>query len=65
MIPIHFTDQAREDLLSIQFYYEDVTPQSVERVFTDIYSTLEILSRWPHVGRCIKGEGFHQVATAK
>lgn len=33
MTPIHFTEQAREDLLSIKNYYEDVAPASVDKIF--------------------------------
>ena len=65
MTPIHFTQQAREDLRSIQSHYQDVAPASVDKVLSDIYSMLDILSKWPKVGRRVKGENFHQIATTK
>ncbi len=51
MIKIIYRDTAKADLKEIETYYNEISPRTNLRVYSDIYSAIQTLQLFPKAGR--------------
>ena len=62
---IVFRRRAEADLRGIIAWYEQVAPESVQRIFDDIYRSIDFLIDSPRLGMPIEGTPFHRIVTRR
>ncbi|HMO76509.1 MAG TPA: type II toxin-antitoxin system RelE/ParE family toxin [Sphingopyxis sp.] len=65
MRTILFRKEAEADLRSIIAYYEDVAPEAIPNILSDIYRSIDQLVRYPHSGMRVTGRPFRRIVTIK
>ncbi len=62
---IRFRAEAEADLRSIIAYYEDVAPESVANILSDIYRSIDQLVHFPRIGMQAEGRSYRRLVTIK
>lgn len=62
---LRFTPRATQDLAEIGDYIRARNPQAAARVRTAILATLDMLTRFPRVGRAQTVEGVRKIVTRR
>ncbi len=65
MTRLVYRREARFDLEQIKRYYDDISPQTSERVYEDIRDTLLRLKLFPSSGRRLEGRVERRIVTPK
>jgi plasmid stabilization system protein ParE len=65
MTPIRFRSEAEADLRAIISYYEDVAPDALDNILSDIYRSINQLTHFPRIGMRVEGRGFRRLVTMK
>ncbi len=65
MIPVRFRKEAETDLRGIIGWYDGVAPDSVANVLSDIYRSIDQLTRYPRSGLQVPGRKFRRIVTLK
>ena len=65
MKAILFRKEAEADLRSIVAHYEEVAPEALPNILSDIYRSIDQLSRYPHSGMQVEGRSFRRIVTIK
>ena len=65
MMPIRFLEEAEADLQGIIGWYEDVAPEALGNILSDIFRTIDRLSRYPRSGMRVPGRKYRRVTTIK
>lgn len=60
-----FRKEAEADLRSIIDYFEDVAPEAVGNILSDIHRSISLLSRFPHSGTLVPDRHFRRIVTIK
>ncbi len=58
-----FRTEAEADLRSIIAYYEDVAPDSVGRILSDIHHSIDQLTYFPRLGMQVMDRTFRRIVT--
>ena len=53
MTTVVFRKEAEADLRSIIVYYEEVAPDALPNILSDIYRSIDQLARYPHSGMAV------------
>jgi plasmid stabilization system protein ParE len=62
---IRFRAAAEADLQSIIAYYEDVAPDSVSNILSDIYRSIDQLVHFPRIGMQVEGRSYRRLVSLK
>ncbi len=62
---IIFRKEAETDLRDIIAYYEDVAPESLANILSDIYRAVDQLVHFPNIGMQVKERGYRRIVTLK
>ncbi len=62
---ILFRKEAETDLRLIVSYYDDVAPEAVSNILTDIYRSIDQLVHFPQSGMRIPDRQFRRIVTLK
>lgn len=65
MKPICFRAEAADDLHEIIAYYEDVAPEALPKILTDIHRTIDRLAIYPHSGMEVPKRSYRRAVTIK
>jgi plasmid stabilization system protein ParE len=65
MMQIQFRKEAEADLDSIITYYEDVAPESLPNILSDIYRSIDHLVHFPRLGMQVEGCDYRRLVTIK
>ena len=65
MKTILFRSEAEADLRSIIAYYEEVAPEALPNILSDIYRSVDQLARYPHSGTQVPCRPFRRIVTLK
>lgn len=60
-----FRAEAEADLRSIIAYYEEVAPDSVGNILSDIYRSIDQLTHFPQLGMAVPSRSFRRIVTLK
>ena len=60
-----FRKEAEADLRSIIDYFEGVAPEAVGNIMSDIYRSINLLSRFPRSGALVPERHFRRIVTIK
>lgn len=62
---IIFRSEAEADLRDIIAYYDDVAPDALPRILSDIYRSVDQLVRFPHLGMLVEDRHYRRIVTLK
>lgn len=62
---IAFRAEAAADLRSIIAYYEDVAPEALSNILSDIYRSIDQLSHFPRIGMQVPDSRFRRLVTLR
>ena len=62
---VEFREEAEKDLAAIRAYFEQVAPETVERILTDINRGLERLASYPRSGMRLRDRPLRRLVTLK
>ena len=62
---IRLRKEAAEDLIHIRNYYDEIAPDSTNRVLSDIFATIVRLKIFPSAGSTFTDENCRRVVSAK
>ena len=62
---VTFRREAEADLRSIIAYYEEVAPEAVGNILSDIYRSIDQLTFFPRIGMQVPNRPFRRVVTLK
>ena len=65
MTRILFRKEAEADLRSIVVHYEDVAPDALPNILSDIYRSIDQLTRYPHSGMQVPDRAYRRIVTIK
>jgi plasmid stabilization system protein ParE len=65
MMEVIFRKEAEADLRSIIAYYEDLAPQSLDSILSDIYRSIDQLTFFPRLGMPVKNRRFRRIVTLR
>lgn len=65
MIPILFRKEAEADLRAIVDHYENIAPESLPNILSDIYRTIDQLGHYPRSGMQVPDRPFRRIVTIK
>ncbi len=65
MISVRFRKEAEADLRGIIGWYESVAPDAVSNILSDIYSSIDQLTRYPRSGLQVPDRSFRRIVTLK
>ncbi|MGH6652923.1 MAG: type II toxin-antitoxin system RelE/ParE family toxin [Sphingopyxis sp.] len=65
MTTILFRKEAEADLRSIVAHYEDVAPEALPNILSDIYRSIDQLTRYPHSGMQVPDRAYRRIVTIK
>lgn len=65
MKPIRFRAEAADDLHEIIAYYENIAPEALPNILTDIHRTIDRLAAYPHSGLEAPKRSFRRAVTIK
>lgn len=65
MMRITFRTQAEADLRSIIAYYNEVAPEALDNVLSDIYRSIDQLAHFPRLGMPVPGRSFRRTVSLK
>lgn len=65
MMRVTFRREAEADLRSIIAYYEEVAPEAVGNILSDIYRSIDQLTFFPRIGMQVPNRPFRRVVTLK
>jgi plasmid stabilization system protein ParE len=60
-----FRAEAAADLRSIIAYYEEVAPEALANILSDIYRSIDQLTRFPRIGMPVADRPFRRLVTLK
>lgn len=62
---IVFRTEAATDLRSIIAYYEDVAPEALPNILSDIYRSIDQLTRFPRIGMAAQDRTFRRLVSRR
>lgn len=62
---IIFRKEAEADLRNIIAYYEDVAPESLAHILSDIYRAVDQLVQFPNIGMQVEERNYRRIVTLK
>ena len=65
MMTILFRKEAEADLRSIIAYYEEIAPDALPHILSDMYRSIDQLTRYPHSGMQVPDRSFRRIVTIK
>ena len=65
MLDVTFRKRAKEDLLAIQAWFEQVAPASVERILADIYRSIDLVREHPERAQLVHRRNYRRIVTRK
>lgn len=65
MTQVIYRYEAKSDLDQIKAFYDDISPDTHERVFADISDTISRLKLFPYSGRRLEGRRERRIVTPK
>ena len=65
MRSIIFRKEAEADLRGIIAYYEDVAPESLANILSDIYRAVDQLVHFPNIGMQVEERNYRRIVTLK
>lgn len=65
MMKIQFREEAETDLRLIVSHYNDVAPEAVDSILTDIYRSIDQLVRFPKSGMQVADRRYRRIITLK
>jgi len=63
MMSIIFRKEAEADLRSIIAYYEEVAPEALSNILSDIYRSIDQLVHFPRLGMQVPDRSFRRMVT--
>ena len=60
-----FRKEAEADLRSIIDYFEGVAPEAVGNILSDIYRSINLLTRFPRAGTPVPDRHYRRIVTIK
>lgn len=65
MKTIRFRKEAEADLRSIVAYFEEVAPEALPNILSDIYKSIDQLTRYPLSGMQVPERSLRRIVTIK
>ena len=65
MMPVRFRKEAEADLRGIIGWYESTAPDAVSNILSDIYRSIDQLTRYPRSGMAVPNRSFRRIVTLK
>ena len=62
---IIFRKEAEADLREIISYYEDIAPEALGNILSDIYRSVDQLVHFPHLGMQVQERNYRRIVTLK
>ncbi|GAB5489714.1 MAG: hypothetical protein Pars2KO_32840 [Parasphingorhabdus sp.] len=62
---IRFRREAEADLRAIIEYYEEIAPEAVPAILSDIYRSINQLAHYPNSGMPVPDRSFRRIVTLK
>lgn len=62
---IFFRAEAAADLRSIIAYYEEVAPEALTNILSDIHRSIDQLTHFPHIGMPVSNRSFRRLVTRR
>ena len=65
MMSVRFRKEAEADLRGIISWYDVVAPEAGPNILSDIYRSIDQLTRYPRSGMAVPDRSFRRIATLK
>jgi len=65
MTEIKFRKEAEADLKAIIAYYQEIAPEALANIFSDIYRSIDQLTEFPHSGIQVPDRQYRRIVTMK
>jgi plasmid stabilization system protein ParE len=62
---VTFRAEAADDLSAIIAWYEEVAPDALANILSDIYRSIDQLTRFPLIGMAVHERPFRRIVTRK